>query len=116
MKIISPKIHVVLDYVVAIFLIIAPNLIDLSANAAIFSMVLGSIHFLLTIVTIFKGGVVKLVPFPIHGIIELIVSVTLGILAFTLFSNHMADHFYYAGLAVAIFLVYLLTDYKAAAK
>lgn len=116
MKIISPKIHVVLDYIVALFLIIAPNLIDLSANAAIFSMVLGIIHFLLTVVTIIKGGVLKLVPFPIHGIIELIVSITLGILAFTLFGSHMADHFYYAGLAVAIFLVYILTDYKASAK
>lgn len=116
MKIISPKIHVVLDYLVAIFLIIAPNLIDLSANAAIFSMVLGSVHFLLTIVTIIKGGVVKLVPFPVHGIIELIVSITLGILAFTLFSSHMVDHFYYASLAIAIFLVFILTNYKAPAK
>lgn len=113
MKIISPKTHAILDYVVAIFLIVAPNLINLSTNAAIFSMILGSIHFLLTILTIFRGGAVKLVPFPIHGIIELIVALTLGVLAFTVFSIHMADHFYYACLAIAIFVVFILTDYKA---
>lgn len=116
MKIISPKTHVVLDYVVALFLIIAPNLIGLSANAAIFSMVLGSIHFVLTIITIIKGGILRLVPFSVHGIIELIVSIALAILAFTLFSSHITDHYYYAGLAIAIFLVYILTDYKANAK
>lgn len=113
MKIISPKIHAVLDYVVAIFLIVAPYLFELSNFAAQFSIALGTIHFILTIVTIFKGGAVKLVPFPMHGLIELAVSITLAVLAFTLFGKYKTDHFYYAGLAVTIFLVYILTDYKA---
>ncbi|MFA6276662.1 MAG: hypothetical protein WC622_07925 [Pedobacter sp.] len=113
MKIITPKIHVILDYVVALFLIIAPNIVGLSTTAATFSMVLGGIHFLLTLITIFRGGVVKLVSFPIHGFIELVVSFTLAVLALTVFSKNMTDHFYYAGLAVAIFIVFILTDYKA---
>lgn len=112
MKIISPKIHAILDYVVAIFLIVAPNLIDLSDFATNFSMTLGVIHFILTLVTIFKGGVTKIVPFPIHGIIELIVSLTLMVLAFTVFGKNKTDHFYFACLAVAILSVYILTDYK----
>lgn len=113
MKIISPKVHAVLDYVVALFLIVAPNLIPLSGPAATFSMVLGAIHFVLSLFTIFRGGAVKLVPFPIHGIIECIVSLTLAVLAFTVFGKYKADHFYYASLALAIFAVFILTDYKA---
>ena len=113
MKIISPKIHAILDYVVAIFLIVAPNLIDLSDFATNFSMTLGAIHFILTLVTIFKGGVTKLVPFPIHGIIELIVSLTLMVLAFTVFGKNKTDHFYFACLGVSILAIYFLTDYKA---
>ena len=113
MKIISPKIHAVLDYVVAIFLIVAPYLFELSSFAATFSIALGAIHFILTIVTIFRGGAVKLVPFPIHGLIELLVSLTLAVLAFTVFGKSKIDHFYYASLAVAIFIVFILTDYKA---
>ncbi|MBB2146141.1 hypothetical protein GM921_11640 [Pedobacter sp. LMG 31464] len=113
MKIISPKVHAVLDYVVALFLIVAPNIIGLSTTAAIFSMVLGGIHFLLTLLTVFRGGAVKLVPFPVHGFIELVVSFTLAVLALTVFSKYKVDHFYYAGLSVAIFVVFMLTDYKA---
>lgn len=113
MKIISPKIHAILDYVVAIFLIVAPNLIDLSGFATNFSIALGIIHFILTLVTSFKGGVTKLVPFPIHGIIELIVGLTLMVLAFTIFGTSKTDHFYFACLGVAIIAVYILTNYKA---
>jgi hypothetical protein len=113
MKIINPKVHAILDYVVALFLIVAPNIIGLSTTAATFSMVLGGIHFLLTLITVFRGGAVELVPFPVHGFIELVVSFTLAVLALTVFSKHMTDHFYYAGLAVAIFIVFILTDYKA---
>lgn len=90
----------------------APNLIDLSDLATNFSMTLGVIHFILTLVTIFKGGVTKLVPFPIHGIIELIVGLTLIVLAFTVFGKNKTDHFYFACLAVTILSVYILTDYK----
>ena len=113
MKIISPKVHAILDYAVALFLIIAPNFINLSAFAATFSMALGAVHFLLSILTIFKGGAFKLVPFHIHGYIELIVSLSLGVLAFTIFGKNMMDHFYFASLALAILIVFLLTDYKA---
>lgn len=113
MKIISPKIHGVLDYVVVIFLIVAPYIFDLSPLAKTFSIVLGAIHFLLTIFTAFKSGLVKVIPFPIHGLIELLVSIALVILAFTIFSSHITDHFYYACLAVSIFIVFILTDYKA---
>lgn len=113
MKIISPKIHAILDYFVVIFLIIAPFIFKLSVPAITFSIALAAIHFLLTILTAFKGGLVKLIPFPIHGIIELVVSITLAVLALSLFSTYKPDHFYFACLALAIFIVYILTDYKA---
>lgn len=113
MKIISPKIHMVLDYLMAIFLVIAPQFINFSEKAATFSMVLGGIHFLLTILTKFKGGIVKLVPFRIHGVIEFLVTVALAVLSFTIFRNSMTDHFFFACLALVILIVFLLTDYKA---
>ncbi|MFD0940449.1 hypothetical protein [Pedobacter boryungensis] len=113
MKIISPKIHAILDYVFVIFLIVAPNIIGLSTTAATFSMILGGIHLLLTLVTMFKGGVIRLIPFPVHGIIELVVSFTLAVLALTVFRKNMIDHFYYAALAITIFIIFILTNFKA---
>lgn len=114
MKIVNPKVHAVLDYIVAIFLIAAPYLFNLSAFASTFSIALGLVHFLLSLATIFKGGAVKLVPFPVHGLIEFFVSLILGLLAFTIFRNHKIDQMYYTSLAFAILLVFILTDYKAA--
>lgn len=113
MKIISSKIHAILDYVIAIFLIVIPNLIHLSNFATAFSITLGIIHLILTFVSNFKGGVIKLVPFPVHGTIELIESLTLVVLSFTIFGANKTDHFYFAGLAIALFATFILTDYKA---
>lgn len=112
MKFISPKVHAVLDYLVAAFLIIAPQFLPLSATSLVLSVALGIIHFILTILTKFRGGIVKLVPLPMHGMVELVVSLTLGLLSLTYFRHHMADHFYWACLALAIMVVFLCTDYK----
>jgi hypothetical protein len=65
------------------------------------------------VLTDFEPGIFKVIPFRIHGVIELIVSVALVAVAFWFNSNGSELGFYfYISLAVVILIVFLLTDFK----
>ncbi|MGY3055633.1 hypothetical protein ACVWYG_003854 [Pedobacter sp. UYEF25] len=111
MKIISAKTHAVLDFLTVIALLALPDLISLSAHAAILSYVLAGIHFLMTVTTDFSGGILKIIPFKIHGYVELLVGIILVILAFTIFKGNNIDETYYACVGIVILIVFTITDY-----
>lgn len=110
---INETLHGILDYVLVIFLVLSPTLFPLSPMVATFTYVLAGVHLILTILTDFKPGIVKLIPFRIHGIIEFVVAVALFGLAFY-FGNvgTAADQYFYMSFAIAILLVWLLTNYR----
>ncbi len=112
---IHSKLHGIIDYLVVAFLWISPTLFMLSPKTAIFTYVLGGIHLLLTIFTNTSMGLVKLIPLRVHGWIELVVSIALVGVAFYL-GNLEGDvsRNFYLGFAGAVFVVFLLTDYKSA--
>ena len=113
MKIISSKVHGILDYLTVIFLFAAPTLFKMEGTLCTFTYSLACIHFLLTALTDFEVGIFKVIPFRIHGLIELVVSVALITVAFWFNSNGSELGFYfYIGLAVVILIVFLLTDFK----
>ena len=116
MKIISPKLHGIIDYLVVVFLLASPILFGLSHEIGLYTYALAVVHLLLTILTDFNAGLLKVIPLPIHGFIELIVGVALIIIAFTLLKNDMAAHMFYAGFGIAVLAVYLLSDYRKQVK
>src|SRR5690349_8032031 len=81
MKQLSPKVHGILDYATVVFLLCSPYLFDMQPNGRLFTFALGFVHLVLTLITDFPMGIFKIVPLRIHGIIELIVSVVLLIIA-----------------------------------
>ncbi len=114
MKIISPKVHGILDYLTVVFLFAAPTIFKMEGTLCTFTYVLGGIHLLLTVLTDFEPGIFKVIPFKIHGVIELIVAVALVAVAFWFNSNGSELGFYfYIILAVIILIVFILTDFKA---
>ena len=87
----------------------------LSGASAIISYVLAAVHLALTLTTAFPMGVVKVIPFPVHGTLELIVSIALLALPWLAgFADQAAARNFYVGAGVVIFLVWLTTDYRAA--
>lgn len=117
MKFIDSKIHGILDYLVVLFLAISPVVFDLPENTAIFTYCLGAIHLLLTIATRFELGIIKIIPFSIHGWIELAVSIALVACAFYFGSIEGANaRTFYLLVAGAIFLVWLFTNYHSYPK
>lgn len=117
MKVISSKVHGLLDYVTVVFLLLSPTLFNMQGALAIFTYVLGGIHFLLTALTAFELGVIKVIPFRLHGLIEIFVAIALTAVAFWFRSQDipLGYHFYLA-LATIILLVFTLTDFSSAGR
>ncbi len=113
MKVLNSKIHGIIDYLVVIFLAAAPTLFNLPEITACFTYILAGIHLTLTLLTAFEVGLIKVIPFRLHGWIELIVSVALIGVAFYLGGREgdLARNFY-LGFAIAVFITWLLTDYN----
>lgn len=115
MKLLTPKNHGYLDFVVVLTFALAPALLNLSPTPARISYVLAVVHLLLTLFTAFPMGIVKLVPFTIHGGVEFIVSFTLVALPFLFgFADEPVARNFYIAFGFVVFLVWLVTDYKAA--
>lgn len=115
MRVLRPTVHGILDYVVVIAFALAPSLLGLSGVPATLSYALAVVHLLLTLVTAFPLGAVKLVPLPLHGAIELVVSIVLVAVPWLLqFSHDTLPRDFYVGAGAVIFVVWLMTDYSAA--
>lgn len=115
MKILSPKVHGYLDYVVVIAFALAPTIFGLTGLAATIAYILAFVHLALTLLTAFPLGVVSLIPFTIHGLIELIVSISLVALPFIAgFSDVPIARNFYIAAGIVVFVVWLITNYKAA--
>jgi hypothetical protein len=115
MKLISPKVHGYLDYVVVLVFLAAPALLHFSGIPAVISYTLAGVHFALTLLTNFPLGLVKLIPLKIHGYIELAVGPCLIALPFVLgLSSEPAALGFYVTSGIVILVVWALTDYKNA--
>ena len=112
MKVLNSRVHGVVDYLVVLFLLASPTLFGLSEDIACYTYILAGVHFTLTILTKFKFGLIKVIPFKIHGIIEYVVGVVLIAAAFL---HHLegVDKTFVIGFGVAVLVTALITDYKS---
>jgi hypothetical protein len=111
---INSRIHGLIDYLVVLFLWASPSLFGLADATSTFTYALGAIHLVLTLLTDFEVGAMKIIPFPIHGWIELAVVVVLVGVAFYLGSiEGMIARNYFLAFASAVFLIWLITDYQS---
>ena len=110
---ISTRLHGILDYIVVIFLLASPIYFKMEAELCILTYALAAIHFLLTILTRFELGIIRIIPFTIHGLIEFFVAIALALISFGFNRNgNMTGFYYYLYLSVAIMFVFILTDFK----
>lgn len=113
MKILTAKIHGAIDYIVVIFLWASPNIFGLSEFVSTITYTVGGVHLVLTLLTDFQCGAFKVIPFALHGWIELVVSAILvGAPWLLSFSANPTDRYFYVGFGLAVFITWLITDYK----
>lgn len=77
MKAIAPTAHRALDYATVVLFAAAPTIFGLIGGAAKLSYALAIVHLLLTLLTHFRDGDRKLVPFRAHMAAEILVGVAL---------------------------------------
>ncbi len=111
MKILNSTVHGLLDYVVVAAFALAPTVFGLDGAPATISYVLAVVHLLLTVLTAFPPGLIKIVPAIVHGWIELVVAICLLVLPFIAGFTGTAHNFYLA-VGVIILVVWLITNYK----
>ncbi|QHS55138.1 hypothetical protein GWR56_06150 [Mucilaginibacter sp. 14171R-50] len=110
MKLISPKLHGIIDYLLILFLFASPTLFAMPNNVSTDTYLLAAVQLILTIVTDYSFGMFRMVPLGVHRIIELIISLGLIVSAFTLFQYDERSKPYYLGLGVIWFIAALFTD------
>src|SRR5689334_15808903 len=103
MKLINPTIHGILDYVVVTFLWASALIFPFTVSIKLFTPALGCVHLVLTLITNFPGGVVKVLPLKIHAIIELAVSIILIVSPGAL-GLQGVDKIFYVAFGIAVFL------------
>jgi len=113
MRSIGPWMHGVIDYGSVIILAVAPRVTGFSGKQAWICYALAVVHFFLTILTRYPLGWVKVVGFPIHGAIELLVSVLLIIMPWLGgFSRGVLSTHFFVYFGLLLLVIWFLTDYR----
>jgi hypothetical protein len=115
MKILSPFVHGILDFVVVIAFALAPTVLQFAGTPRTLCYVLAVVHAAMTLITAFPLGALKIIPFPVHGLIELVAAVFIILAPWILgFTDGLDAKRFYVAAGIVILVVVLLTDYKAA--
>ena len=110
---IGPLFHGAIDYLMVILLAIGPGVAGFHGKQQLFCYALAAVHFLLTVVTRFPLGAVKVLAFPMHGAIELLVGVLLVILPWLAnFSAGVNSRNFFVCIGALILIIWAMTDYR----
>lgn len=113
MRILDARIHGVIDLVVVVVFLLAPTFVGLGGSPAAIAYALAVVHLILTLLTRFPMGARKVIPFFVHGLIELFVGVFLVILpTIAGYSPGSPARRFYTVIGAAILVVWVLTDYR----
>lgn len=117
MRSLSPKAHGVLDYVGCGVLAAAALVFmaEVAPTAATLSWVIAGGVLLLGLLTRYPVGVFKLIPFRIHGVLEVIVAPLLVILPWIAhFEEAPVARTFFVLAGISLFAIWVFTDYHAA--
>lgn len=114
MKVLNPRTHGIIDYVLVALFALAPTLFGFEGTPQTLCYVLAVVHLSMSLLTAYPLGAMKLVPFPIHGALEAGVGVLLLVLPWLLgFSEVESARNFFLATGALVAVVVLLTDYKA---
>ncbi|MDB5897569.1 MAG: hypothetical protein JWP22_4220 [Ramlibacter sp.] len=115
MKVLSPTVHGVLDYALAVLFLVLPGVLDFPPPAAVASYVIGVVYIAASLITRYPLGVLKLLPFPAHGVIESLMAIAWIALPWVMgFAEHGPARNFFVVAGVGLLVVVALTNYRAA--
>jgi hypothetical protein len=114
MKLLNPLAHGVLDYALAAAFLVLPGVLGFSPEAASISRIIGISYLGVSLLTKYPLGALKLIPFPVHGVLESLMAASWIVLPWLAgFQDDSAGRTFFMIAGVGLLLVAALTDYKA---
>lgn len=111
----NPRTHGVLDYLGVLFFFVAPSLFGFDDKVANLSYIIGVAYLGMVLLTAYPLGLLKWIPFPIHGGVELALGAFLIASPWLLrFSQAPTERNVMVVTGIALLGVWFLTDYRAA--
>jgi hypothetical protein len=113
-KLISPRLHGVLDYATVAATLAAPRLLGFPAAAERLCYGLAGSYLGVSLLTDYPLAVRRAIPFPAHGVTEGAIGLALPALPTALgFADHRAARNFVLGLTALTAVVAALTDWRA---
>jgi hypothetical protein len=104
--------HTLFDVYLILLLSLLPILFGMEGTARWVLWSLCAIHFFLTILSDTPFGA-KVIPFPVHGMIELVVGLLLPVIPWALGFDFLPNERHtFVGLGFGVLVLWWLTDYK----
>ena len=115
LKVLNPTFHGALDYALALAFLLLPGFVlEFPHDAMRLSQIFGLIYLGASLLTRYPLGAVRLIPFPLHGIIETVMAVIwLAVPWIFKFSEHAVARTFYLAAGLGLLAVVFLTDYRA---
>lgn len=114
---VEPTPHGVLDYALVLLLLVAPALFGFAGVAASLCYTFALVHFAMSALTKYPLGLAKVIPFPLHGSIELAAGIFFLLAPFLFgFSDRRAPTLFFIALGIGVGVLYALTNYHLASS
>ncbi|EYB68461.1 hypothetical protein DEIPH_ctg023orf0056 [Deinococcus phoenicis] len=111
MKLVTPRVHGFIDYVACAAMLAAPSLLNLKGGARTASSLFVASYLGVSALTDYPPALRRLIPFPVHGRVELASVPALLLVAAC--QKGTRERAYFLGLAGTVLTVYTLTDWQA---
>jgi len=113
MKRLSSKHHGIVDYFLIVILSIAPSVFDFQEKEKVFTYTLAAVYLAMTAVTDFESGILRILPFQIHGAIEFSGSIALVLIAFIFrASGDLSAFYFYLCFSAIHFFMAIVSNYS----
>ena len=105
--------HGILDYALAIMLIIGPSVAGFAGVKATWAYIFGGLLFVMALVTRYPLGVVKVVGLALHGFVELLlIACVIGAPWFGSFTSGVTSPRFYWMMGLLMLVLWALTDFR----
>jgi membrane protein len=114
LKILNPTIHGALDYGLVLAFLFLPGVLGFPNMAANLSQIIGLVYLGASLLTRYPLGAVKLIPFPVHGVLESIMAASWIAMPWLFeFADHAGARNFFVAAGVGLLAVAALTDYRS---
>lgn len=102
--------HAGVDILTVVIFAVAPLALGLEGSAGTLAYILAGVHLLMTLSTAgLPGTPASVVPLPLHGLIEAVVGVVLGLVGWLAYDG--TEQAFYLVMAALLLLVFAITPY-----